>query len=107
MECTEFLESPGGFETIFDDISFPQLEKVLLIATDIIDEALMKGAKRNLGLKRLELRYCDGVTAIGFLEFVQRRGSDFSLSLQYCGKLNTTQEDTEAISEIIKVEGLH
>ena len=92
---------------IFDDISFPQLEEVLLIATDITDEAFMKGARRNLGLKRLELRYCDGVTGIGFLEFVQRRGSDFSLSLQYCGKLNMTQEDMEAISEMIKVEGLH
>jgi hypothetical protein len=67
----------------------------------------MKGARRNLGLKRLELRYCDGVTGTGFLEFVQRRGSDFSLSLQYCGNLNMTQEDMEAISEMIKVEGLH
>jgi F-box-like len=107
LEYTEFLETPGGFETIFDDISFPQLEEILLIATDITDEALMKGARRNLGLKRLELRYCDGVTGTGFLEFVQRRGSDFSLSLQYCGNLNKTQEDMEAISEMIKVEGLH
>ena len=107
LEYTEFLETPGGFETIFDDISFPQLEEVLLIATDITDEALMKGARRNLGLKRLELRYCDAVTGTSFLEFVQRRGSDFSLSLQHCGHLNMTQEDMEAISEMIEVEGLH
>jgi len=107
LEHTEFLETPGGFETIFDDLSFPQLEEVLLIATDITDEALMKGARRNLGLKRLELRYCDGVMGTGFLEFVQRRGSDFSLSLQHCGNLNITQEEIEAISEMIKVEGIH
>lgn len=69
----------------------------------------MKDARRNLGLKRLELRYCDGVIGTGFLEFVQRRGSesDFSLSLKYCGNLNMTQEVMEAISEIIKVEGLY
>jgi hypothetical protein len=107
LEYTEFLETSGGFEMIFDDISFPQLEEVLLIATDITDEALVKGARKILGLKRLELRYCDAVTGTGFLEFVQRRGGDFSLSLQHCGHLNMTQEDVEAISEMIEVEGLH
>jgi len=106
LEYTEFLETPGGFETIFNDISFPQLEEVLLIATNITDEVLMK-AGRNSGLKRLEMRDCEWVTGTGLLEFVGRRGRDFSLSLQGCRNLNITQEDMDAISEMIKVEGLH
>ena len=107
LEYTEFLETPGGFETIFNDISFPQLEKVLLIATNITDDALMN-ARRNSGLKRLEMRDCEWVTGTGLLEFVRHRGSDFSLSLQSCRNLNITQEDMDAISEtVIKVEGLH
>jgi hypothetical protein len=106
LEYTEFLETPGGFETIFNDISFPQLEEVLLIATNITDETLMN-AGRNSGLKRLEMRDCEWVTGTGLLEFVRRRGSDFSLSLQGCRNLNITQEDMDAISEMIKVEGLH
>jgi hypothetical protein len=106
LEYTEFLEMPGGFETIFDDISFPQLEEVLLIATDITDEVLMNAGKKS-GLKRLELRYCESMTGTGLLEFVRHRGSDFSLSLQGCRNLNITQEDMGAISEMVKVERLH
>ena len=64
-------------------------------------------AGRNSGLKRLEMRDCEWVTGTGLLEFVRRRGSDFSLSLQGCRNLNITQEDMDAISEMIKVEGLH
>ena len=78
LENTKFLAIPGGFETIVNDISFPQLEEVLLIATDITDEALMNaGAGENSGLKRLELRDCEWVTGTGLLEFVRRWGSDF------------------------------
>ena len=106
LEYTEFLETPGDFETIFNDISFPHLEEVLLIATDITDETLMN-ARRSSSLKKLELRDCEWVTGTGILEFVRRRGSDFSLSLKGCRNLNITQEDMDAISEMIKVEGLH
>jgi hypothetical protein len=106
LEYTEFLETPGGFETIFDDISFPQLEEVLVIATDITDEVLMNAGKKS-GLKRLELRDCESMTGTGLLEFVRHRDSDFSLSLQGCRNLNITQEDMGAISEMVKVEGLH
>jgi len=106
LEYMEILETPGCFETIFNDIFFPQLEEVLLITTDITDEGLMN-AGRNSGLKRLELRDCEWVTGTGLLEFVRRRGSDFSLSLQGCRNLNITQEDMDAISEMIRVEGLH
>jgi len=106
LEYTEFLGTLGGFETIFNDVSFPQLEEVLLIATDITDEALMNTG-RNSVLKRLELRDCEWVTGTGLLEFVRRRGSNFSLSLQGCRNLNMTREDMDAISEMIKVKGLH
>jgi hypothetical protein len=106
LEHMEILETPGCFEMIFNDVSFPQLEEVLLIMTDITDEALMN-ARRNSGLKKLELRDCEWVTGTGLLEFVRRRGSDFSLSLQGCRNLNITQEDMDAISEMIKVKGVH
>ena len=53
------------------------------------------------------MRDCEWVTGTGLLEFVRRRGSDFSLSLQGCRNLNITQEDMDAIPEMIKVEGLH
>jgi hypothetical protein len=108
LEYTEFRETPGGFETIFDDISFLQLEEVLLIVTGITDEALMNTG-RNSGMKRLKLRDCERAiqTGTGLLEFVRRQGSDISPSLQGCRNLNITQEDMDAISEMINVEGLH
>ena len=64
-------------------------------------------AGRKSGLRRLELRDCERVTGTGLSEFVRRRGSDFSLSLQGCKNLNITQEVMDAISEMIKVKGLH
>jgi hypothetical protein len=87
-------------------MSFPHLEEVLLIAMDITDETLMN-ARGSSSLKKLELRDCEWVTGTGLLEFVRGRGSGFSLSLKGCRNLNMTQEDMDAISEMIKVEGLH
>ncbi|KIM46910.1 hypothetical protein M413DRAFT_265337 [Hebeloma cylindrosporum] len=106
LEYTEFLDMPGDFDTIFDGISFPQLEEVLLIATDITDETLMNASRRSSSLKKLKLRDCDWVTGTGLLEFVRGRGSDFSLYLQDCRNLDLTQEDMDEISQMIKVEGL-
>ena len=106
LEYTEFLETPGDFKTIFNDISFPHLEEVLLIATDVSDETLMN-CSRSSSLKKLELRDCERVTGTGLLEFVRCQGSDFFLSMKGCRNLNMTQEDMDAISEMIKVEGLH
>ena len=106
LEYMELLDIPGCFEVIFNEKFFPRLEEVVLIATGITDEALMNAGK-NSGLKRLKMRGCEWVTGTRLLEFVRHRGSDFSLSLQGCRNLNVTQEDMNAISEMITVEGLH
>ena len=100
------------YQIIFNNSSyfFPQLEELLLIATDITDEALRAAGERARGgssLKKLELRDCERVTGTGLLEFVCGRGSDFSLSLQGCKNLNMTQEDMVAISAMVRVKGLH
>ena len=112
LEYTEFHDPLLYYQIILSNSShfFPQLEEVLLIATDITDEVLMAAGERarsGSSLKKLELRDCERVTGTGLLEFVRAQGSDFSLSLQGCKNLNITQEDMVAISAMVKVKGLH
>ena len=101
LECTKFHAPLEDYALIFSSAGFPQLEEVLLIETDIDDQALLAASGRPSSLKRLTLRECEKVTGAGLLGFVRGRGGDFSLTLQGCR--NVRQQDIVALSAIVKV----
>ena len=101
LECTEFFAPLEDYALIFSSTGFPQLEEVLLIGTDIDDQALLASSGRPSSLKRLTLRECEKVTGAGLLGFVRGRSSKFSLTLQGCR--NVTQQDIVSLSAIVEV----
>ena len=101
LECTEFFAPLEDYALIFSSTGFPQLEEVLLIGTDIDDQALLTSSGRPSSLKRLTLRECEKVTGAGLLGFVRGRSSKISLTLQGCR--NVTQQDIASLSAIVEV----
>ena len=86
LECTEFHTPLEDYVLIFSSARFAQLEEVLLIGTDIDDQASLNTSGRPSNLKRLTLRECEKVTGAGLLGFAHGRGSKFFLT---CRLVNT------------------
>ena len=82
LEYTVFNAPLQDYELIYSSAGFPQLEEVLLIGTDIDDQALLVASRRPSSLKMLTLRECEKVTGAGLLGFVRGQDSKFSLTLQ-------------------------
>lgn len=101
LEHTVFQSAIQDYALIFSSAGFPQLEEVLLIRTDIDDQALLAASGSPSSLKRLTLRDCVKVTGAGLLEFVRGRGCTFSLTLQNCR--DVTQQDIDTLSASVKV----
>jgi hypothetical protein len=101
LERTEFHAPVEDYALIFSSTGFPQLEEVLLIGTDVDDQALLAASDRPSSLKRLTLRECEKVTGAGLLGFVRGRDGDFSLALQGCR--DVTQQDIVSLSAIVKI----
>ncbi|KIM37210.1 hypothetical protein M413DRAFT_31138 [Hebeloma cylindrosporum] len=93
--------SETDYALIFSSAGFPQLEELLLIGTDIDDEALLTSIGVPSSLKRVTLRQCARVTGAGLLGFVRGRGRNFALALQDC--INVTQLDIISLAAIIEV----
>lgn len=92
----EFNDPLQDYELIFSSAGVPKLEEVILIGTDIDEQALLVASRRPSSLKRLSVLECEKVTGVGLLGFVRGRDSRlFSLTLGDCK--NVTQQDIVAL----------
>ncbi|KIM34645.1 hypothetical protein M413DRAFT_33135 [Hebeloma cylindrosporum] len=102
LEHTVFHSPLEDYALIFNSAGFTHLQELLLIGTDINDEALLTASGGPSSLKRATLRDCERVSGAGLLGFVRGRDSDFSLVLQDC--INVTKRDIIALSATVEVD---